>query len=51
MRDAASLRKLGAPIYVLYRPDLGSRPAATRPDLFEPAYDARGYVVYRVRVP
>ncbi|HVQ24158.1 MAG TPA: hypothetical protein VMV01_03230, partial [Planctomycetota bacterium] len=50
-RDAASLRKLGAPVYVLYRPDAGSRPAATRPDLFEQAYEAQGYVVYRVRVP
>jgi len=49
-RDAASLRTLGLPAYVLYRPG-APRPAASRPDLFEPAYDREGYVVYRVRVP
>ena len=49
-RDAASLRKLGVPAYVLYRPG-AQAPAAVRPDLFEPAYDDDGYVVYRVRVP
>ena len=49
-RDAASLRKLGVPAYVLYRPG-AQAPAAVRPDLFEPAYDGDGYVVYRVRVP
>jgi hypothetical protein len=48
--DVVSLRKLGAPIYVLYRPG-APRPAAGRPDLFELAYDRDGYVVYRVRVP
>jgi hypothetical protein len=49
-RDAASLRRLRAPAYVLYRP--GARaPAAARPDLFEPAYDREGYVVYRVSAP
>jgi hypothetical protein len=50
-RDVASLGKLGAPVYVLYRPDAVSPPPATRPDLFEPAYDHGGYVVYRVKLP
>ena len=50
-RDAASLRGLGAPAYVLYRPGAASRPAALRPDLFTPAYDHEGHVVYRVTVP
>lgn len=51
-RDAASLRRLGAPAYVLYRPGAPSPPPASRrPDLFEPAYDREGHVVYRVTVP
>jgi hypothetical protein len=50
-RDVASLRKLGTPVYVLYRPDAVSPPPATRPDVFEPVYDRAGYVVYRVKLP
>jgi hypothetical protein len=49
-RDAAALGRLGFPVYVLYRPG-APQPAAARPDLFEPAYDREGYVVYRVRIP
>jgi hypothetical protein len=51
-RDARALRALGAPAYVLYRPDAARPlPASLRPDLFAPAYDREGCVVYRVTDP
>jgi hypothetical protein len=51
-RDARALRALGAPAYVLYRHDAARPlPASLRPDLFAPAYDREGCVVYRVTDP
>jgi hypothetical protein len=54
-RDAGGLRRLGRPAYVLVRAaDADSLPMArahldARPDLFAPAYDRDGFMVYHVR--
>ena len=57
-RDAAALRRIGAPTFVLFRPEDFARdrrdeppgePLARRRDLFAPAYARDGYRVFALR--
>jgi len=57
-QDAAALRRIGAPTYVLFRAEDFARerrseplgePLARRPDLFAPAYARDGYRVFALR--